>query len=81
MRSYSYTYLMLKDVCKHNDLDYDRVIQAVCDSDISFGTNYDTLMTNRDLDTILYDAEIVNDTLDYDECYNDDGFVLISLGS
>lgn len=81
MRSYSYTYLMLKDVCKHNNLDYGMVIEAVCDSDISFGTNYDTLMTNQDLDTILYDAEIVDDGLDYDEHYNEDGFVLISLGS
>ena len=80
MRSYSYTYLTLKDVCKHNELDYGIVMDAICDSDFSFGTNYDTLITSEDLDNILYDAEIVNDGLDYDE-HDDDERILISLGS
>jgi hypothetical protein len=80
MRSYSYTYLMLKDVCKHNDLDYGVVMNAICSSDFSFGTNYDTLITSEDLDSILYDAEIIHDGLDYDE-HDMDERILISLGS
>lgn len=80
MRSYSYTYLTLKDVCKHNELDYSAVMDAICDSDFSFGTNYDTLITSKDLDNILYNAEIINDGLDYDK-HDKDEKVLISLGS
>ena len=80
MRSYSYTYLMLGEVCKHNELDYSIVMDAICASDVSFGTNYDTLITSEDLDSILYDAEIVHDGLDYDE-HDMDERILISLGS
>lgn len=80
MRSYSYTYLTLKDVCKHNELDYSIVMDAICNSDISFGTNFDTLITSEDLDNILYNAEIVHNGLDYDE-HDTDEQVVISLGS
>lgn len=80
MRSYSHTYLTLKDVCKHNELDYGIVMDAICNSDISFGTNFDTLITSEDLDNILYNAEIVHNGLDYDE-HDVDEHVLISLGS
>ena len=80
MRSYSHTYLMLKDVCKHNDLDYGAVMNAICDSDFSFGTNYDTLITSEDLDSILYSAEIIHNGLYYDE-HDMDERILISLGS
>ena len=71
---------MLKDVCKHNDLDYGIVMDAICNSDFSFGTNYDTLITTEDLDSILYSAEIIHNGLDYDE-HDMDERVLISLGS
>ena len=80
MRSYSYTYLTLKDVCKHNELDYSIVMDTICNSDISFGTNFDTLITSEDLDNILYNAEIVHNGLDYDE-HDTDEQVVISLGS
>lgn len=71
---------MLKDVCKHNDLDYGTVMDAICASDVSFGTNYDTLITSEDLDNILYSAEIIHNGLDYDE-HDMDERILISLGS
>ena len=80
MRSYSYTYLTLGEVCKHNELEYSAVMDAICSSHVSFGTNYDTLITSEDLDSILYDAEIVHNGLDYDD-HDTDEKVLISLGS
>lgn len=80
MKIFSYSVLHLRDVCKHNDLDYGVVMDAICNSDFSFGTNYDTLITSEDLNSVLYDAEIVHNALDYDK-HDDDGFVLISLGS
>ena len=80
MKSFAYNCLTLVDVCNHNDIDYATVMQAVCDSDISFGNNYDTIMTSKQLESILEDAGIMIDSLDYDN-HDDDGFVLITLGS
>ena len=80
MQSYTHKYLTLLDVCNHNDIEYDKVMQAVCDSDISFGNNYDTIMTSNQLEDILEDAGLASDGLDYD-FHDEDGFVLISLGS
>ena len=80
MKSFTYTCLDISEVCEHNRLDLGNVMDAICNSDVSFGTNYDTLITSEDLDSILYDAEIVHDGLDYDE-HDMDERILISLGS
>ena len=79
MHTFTYRYLLIEDVCEHNKLDYDTVMIAISQSDISFGTNADTLMTTSQLETILADAQIAIDGLDYNNHDEDD--ILISLGS
>jgi len=68
MKSFSYECVTLSEFCKHNDLDYNAVIDAVNNSDISFGTNYDTLLAPAQLEAILEDADIITEGLSYDNC-------------
>jgi hypothetical protein len=75
---YSHNYVTLADVCKHNSLDYVEVSDAVSNSDISFGTNEDTLMSRRQLQDII--DSYLEETVDLDWGKLDDS-VLISLGS
>ena len=75
---YSHNYVTLADVCKHNSLDYEEVSDAVSNSDISFGTNEDTLMSRRQLQDII--DGYLEETVDLDWGKLDDS-VLISLGS
>lgn len=75
---YSHNYVTLADVCKHNSLDYVEVLDAVSNSDISFGTNEDTLMSRRQLQDII--DSYLEETVDLDWKKLDDS-VLISLGS
>lgn len=83
MISNTYKFLTLADVCEHNSLDYSEVIDAISNSDISFGTNYDTLITSTQLEDILENADIELDLgrLDFDNHDDDGGYILISLGS
>ena len=78
MTVYSHNYVTLADVCKHNSLDYVEVLDAVSNSDISFGTNEDTLMSRRQLQDII--DSYLEETVDLDWGRLDDS-VLISLGS
>lgn len=57
MKSYAHEYLDLREVCDFNELNYSDVIDAVSNSDISFGTNYDTLMSQETLQQILDDND------------------------
>lgn len=78
MITYSHQYLDIRAVCEHNSLDVGEVMEAVSESDISFGTNYDTLISQYHLKDILenyFDREIELDFGGYDES------VVISLGS
>ena len=79
METFTHTCVSLKDYCDHNKLDYSDVMQMVCDSDVSFGNNYDTLVALPDLWMILEDGDIDVQKLD------DGGLnvheVRISLGS
>lgn len=79
MKTFTHTCVSLKDYCDHNKLDYTDVMEMVCNSDISFGNNYDTLVALPDLWMILEDNEIDVTKL------NDGGLnvheVRISLGS
>ena len=75
---YSYNYVTLKSVCDHNSLDYSNVMDAICNSNISFGTNYDTLMCRAELKVIL--DEWFESPVELDWARLDDS-VLISLGS
>jgi hypothetical protein len=77
MTVYSHNYVTLADVCRHNSLDYAEVLDAVSNSDISFGTNEDTLICRRQLQDIMDDW---NGTIELDWGKLDDS-VLISLGS
>lgn len=87
MIAHTYTYVLLEDVCEHNKLDYDTVMMTIRESDISFGTNYDTFVSSTQLDRILADSMVAwpvgfrLQPLDYDKHDEDDGYVLISLGS
>jgi hypothetical protein len=77
MLVYSHNYVTLADVCKHNSLDYNEVLDAVSNSDISFGTNEDTLISRNQLQSII-DDNFDNVELDWNRL---DDSVLISLGS
>ncbi len=77
MKSYTWEYLDLREVCEHNKLDYSDVIDAICNSDVSFGNNTDTLISQETLESILDDEGIIVD-LDFGEY---DETVVISLGS
>ena len=81
MHTFTYRYLKLKDVCEFNNLNYADIIDTISMSDISFGTNYDTLITSDQLEDILEDFEILVDNIDYDIHDESDDVLLISLGS
>lgn len=72
MESFNHECLALADVCEHNKLDYQYVMDALNNSDVSFGTNADTLITGEMLDAILEKG------LNYGQF---DHNILISLGS
>ena len=76
MKSYAWTYLDLKDVCDYNEVDYGSVIEAISNSDVCFGTNTDTLISQQQLQSILddNDFDIVLQFGKYDDT------VVISLG-
>lgn len=77
MKSYTWEYLDLKEVCDYNELDYGSVMEAISNSDVSFGTNTDTLISQEMLQSILddNDFDIVLEFGRYDNT------VVISLGS
>jgi hypothetical protein len=87
MIAHTYSYVLLEDVCEHNKLDYETVMMAISESNISFGTNYDTFISSTHLDSILADTSLAwpvgfrLQPLDYDKHDEDNGYVLISLGS
>jgi len=77
MKSYTWTYLDLREVCEHNKLDYGSVMDAISNSDVSFGTNTDTLISQETLQSILDDNDFGVE-LDFAKY---DNTVVISLGS
>ena len=77
MKSYTWEYLDLREVCDYNQLDYGNVMDAISNSDVSFGTNTDTLISQETLQSILDDNDF-NADLDFGEY---DNTVVISLGS
>jgi len=76
MKSYTWEYLDLREVCDYNQLDYSNVMDAICNSDVSFGTNTDTLISQETLQSILDDNDFAVD-LDFGKY---DNTVVISLG-
>ena len=62
-------------------------MMAISHSDTSFGTNYDTFISSTQLDRVLADSMVAwpvgfrLQPLDYDKHDEDNGYVLISLGS
>ena len=87
MIAHTYTYVLLEDVCEHNKLPYDTVMMAISESNPTFGTNYDTFISSTQLERILADALVAwpvgfrLQPLDFDKHDEDNGYVLISLGS
>lgn len=77
MKSYTWEYLDLREVCNYNQLDYGDVMDAIGNSNVSFGTNTDTLISQETLQSILDDNDfgIELDFAKYDNT------VVISLGS
>lgn len=72
MNIFTYDCVTLQDVCEQNTLDYNHVVEEICHSDISFGTNEDTLISKAMLEQVL------DITIDFGIL---DDSVLISLGS
>ena len=72
MNSFTYECVTLVEVCDHNKLDYENIMNQVQSSDVSFGTNADTLITGQMLN------EILETNLDFAQFDNN---ILISLGS
>lgn len=80
MKTYAHTYVDIGDVCRYNNLDVGEVMEAVNHSDISFGTNFDTLISQDQLQSALddyfdLDKQVV---LDFGKL---DDTIVISLGS
>ena len=73
MKSFTYTCLCISEVCKHNSLDIGEIMDEICASDVSFGTNADTLISVNQLE------DIISLKLDWDN--HDEDTILISLGS
>lgn len=73
MKSFTYTCLDISEVCKHNQLDLGNVMDTISSSDVSFGTNYDTLLSVNMLESIL------ETRLDWDN--HDEDNIYITLGS
>lgn len=77
MRKYAYEYMDIGEVCDYNELDRAAVMDAISNSDISFGTNFDTLISQEQLQEILDDNDF-NIILEFGR---NDETVVISLGS
>jgi hypothetical protein len=77
MKSYAWTYLDLREVCDYNQLNYSDVMDAISNSDVSFGTNTDTLISQETLQSIIDDNDFGVE-LDFAKY---DNTVVISLGS
>jgi hypothetical protein len=73
MKSFTYTCLDISEVCEHNRLDLSNVMDTICNSDVSFGTNYDTLLSVNMLEDIL------ETRLDWNN--HDEDNIYITLGS
>ena len=73
MTSFTYTCLDIGEVCRYNSLDIGEVMDAICNSDVSFGNNYDTLLSVNMLEKIL------ERKLDWNS--HDEDNVYIALGS
>lgn len=78
MHAYTHQYLNWVDVINHNNLDREKVNDALLNSDVSYGTNGDTLITKETFENILYNAGIIKGDLDYDGFEGDE--FMISLG-
>ena len=75
---YSHNYVTIRDVCDHNQLDFSEVMDAISNSDVCFGTNFDTLISQDQLLSALddyFDHQVI---LDFGKL---DDTVVISLGS
>ena len=53
MKTFKIECVSLEALCEFNQLDIEAVFETVGDSDISFGTNADTLLTKIQLEHIL----------------------------
>ena len=73
MKSFTHKCIGIGEVCEHNNLNMTETMDKICDSDVSFGTNYDTLISVMQLEDIL------SLKLDWDN--HDEDAILISLGS
>lgn len=71
MKVTTYQCVSIADVCEHNNLNYDDVMDAISDSEVSYGNNADTLILGSWLKNLL------DTDLDFD---GHDDNVMISLG-
>jgi hypothetical protein len=77
MRTFTYTCVSLEEVSSEYGLDHFQVSEAISNSDVSFGTNDDTLISISRLSEILMDFDIIEKPLTLPE----QGDIAVSLGS
>lgn len=53
MKPYTIRCVSIEDVCASNQLEVGDVMEAICGSDVCFGTNADTLMYMSQLEAAL----------------------------
>lgn len=76
MKTFTQKCVTITDFCKHNNLNRAEVMEALCHSEISFGSNYDTLVSQSQITNIIEDWLEKELNLDFGD---DD--VVVSLGS
>jgi len=77
MKTFNYTCVAFETVCEHFNLDPIAVSEALSNSDVSFGTNLDTLISMSRFSEILMDFDVIENHLRLPE----QGDIAVSLGS
>jgi hypothetical protein len=76
MKTFTHKCVDIGEMCKHNHLDMSEVMDAICNSDVSFGSNNDTLISQEKLQEIVINYMEDQPDLDFGDLDSD---VLISL--
>ena len=77
MRTFTITCVSLEEVTSEYGLDHFQVSEAISNSDVSFGTNDDTLISISRLSEILMDFDVIENHLPIPP----EGDIFVSLGS
>jgi hypothetical protein len=78
MKTFTHNCVDIREVCKHNNLDMGEVMDAICSSDVSFGSNSDTLISQEKLQDIVINYMEDQPDLNFSDLNSD---ILVSLGN